>query len=227
MIPVRTAIPSRTFPAATLTLIGLNIAGFLLARWVGAGRFHDTNPSGHWLTLLTHTNWASAAADFCCLWLFGDNVEDRTGRMRFVALYVACAGAGLLAAMNAHPMLAAGAAATAAVAGIVGAHFALFPQSRTLLLIPLPPAWTVEVPSLAIAGFWASLHLGLWILPALSQPGAAFSDIGMGGVIAGLALGALASRALAQPARMRPEWWHDGRPDEGKEPPLRRTRRRS
>ena len=225
MIPVRTVIPSRTVPAAALTLIGVSAAAFLWVRWSdGAIPSEDpfaaraAAPAALLVALYTHGDWPRLALDLLCLWLFGENVEDRTGHARFAALYLLCGFAAALAPM-AIPAesLVRGLAVSGAVGGIIGAHLSLFPQSRIFLLVPAPPWWSAEVPALAVAAFWTTVHLALGVLPAMAVPGASPWNSGVPGVVAAMALGALAVRACTRRERMRPEWWHDGRYGNGTE----------
>jgi membrane associated rhomboid family serine protease len=200
MIPVRTVMPSRTFPAVTVALIAAHTAAFLFA---GAGT--DT-PRWSWSETLVHDDGVRLGADAVCLWLFGDNVEDRMGRSRFAVFYLLC---GLAAAASALATGSAveGIAASGAVGGAIGAHLALFPQSRVFLLAPAPPTWTIEAPALVLAAFWTALHLALGALPA--DPVTAVRTAAISGLAAGMVAGAISIRAFTRRERMRPEWWHD------------------
>jgi len=217
MIPVRTVMPARTAPAAALMLIGLHAAAWLWMRWaVGAPVTAapvavDADVPSLFAAMFVHGDWPRLAADLLCLWLFGENVEDRTGHGRFIGLYLLCglaAVSGPVAASSESMIRAIG--ATGAVAGVIGAHLALFPRSRIVLLIPVPSAWTAEIPALVMAAFWATLHFALGVLPALAAGDASVWSTGAPGIIAAMALGAIIIRVLTQRERMRPEWWHDG-----------------
>ncbi len=118
------------------------------------------------------------------LWLFGWTVEDRLGRGRFVALFLAC---GALA----WSVASADEAVDGAVAGILGAYFVLYPRSIVLMLVPMPPL-LVEVPAVVFLGLWFLFQILLG--PFAPQ-------------LAGLAAGAALGVVLRRAERMRVEWW--------------------
>ena len=216
MIPTRAVMPSRTFPAITVLLMALHAAAFLYARWSGAllprGLGDEAGGLPALAEAIVYDSALRLAADMAALWLFGENVEDRTGRLRFAAFYLLCGLAAVIGSLAADPASMIRAfGASGAVAGVIGAHLALFPQSRALLLVPVPPAWTTEVPALALVAFWAALHLALGVLPAMITHDTPFWDTGASGIIVAMAGGAIAVRAFTRRERMRPEWWHDRR----------------
>src|SRR6266487_5405671 len=112
MLPLRDNVPTRTFPIVTVALIGINVAVWLfyqlphLDRSVHDLAFHPCEVNGScaqidkgWpITALTsmfmHGSWLHIAGNMLFLWIFGNNVEDALGRLRFLLWYVA---AGLAA----------------------------------------------------------------------------------------------------------------------------------
>src|SRR5438477_5885134 len=149
MIPLRDVIPSRTFPFITITIIALNaiawmlelsfdpreLQRFLFVYGVVPADFHAP-------TLITsmflHGGWSHILGNMWYLWIFGDNVEDRFGHGRFIVFYLLC---GIAAAvgqilMNSTSTLPT-IGASGAIAGVMGAYFILYPQSRVLTLIPV------------------------------------------------------------------------------------------
>ena len=117
------------------------------------------------------------------LWIFGNNIEDRLGHVRFLVFYLT---AGLIAAY-AHaltgpssriPMIGA----SGAISGVLGAYLLLFPQARVHTLIILGFFWqVVRVPALIVIGFWAIIQLvsGIMATGALAQGGVAwFAHVG-------------------------------------------------
>ena len=125
------------------------------------------------------------------LWIFGNNIEDACGRIRYLIFYMLC---GLLATLS-HlftgadsvvPMIGA----SGAVSGVLGAYLILYPRARILSLIPLGYFyWAQEVPAWVFLGVWALIQ---WVfgLATLHNPATAgtawFAHVG--GFCAGLVL---------------------------------------
>lgn len=133
MIPIQDVVPTGRVPAATLALIGLNVLFFALD---GTGL---TPPP------FAHVALTSLAVSSMFLWLFGDNVEARLGRLGYIAVYL---GGGLVPGIG----------AVGAVTAVLGSYFVMLPQSRVLLLVPLPGV-LVEVPAVVFLAGWGVLHL--------------------------------------------------------------------
>jgi len=112
------------------------------------------------LTILTsmflHGGWLHIIGNMWFLWLFGDNVEDRLGRFRFLLFYLVTGTIGALAQCfmmptSNVPMIGA----SGAVAGVLGGYVLAFPHSRVLTLIPIPFFWHVTtVPAWVFLGLW-------------------------------------------------------------------------
>jgi membrane associated rhomboid family serine protease len=90
------------------------------------------------------------------LWIFGNNVEDKLGHVRFLIFYLAC---GALAALT-QWFFSAGSVipslgASGAIAGVMGAYILRFPRVEVLTLVPLGFfMWTFRVPAIFFLGFW-------------------------------------------------------------------------
>ena len=108
-------------------------------------------------TLVTHMflhgGWLHVIGNMLYLWIFGDNVEERFGSLRYLAFYLLC---GILAAIGQGliapaPMVGA----SGAVAGVLGAYLFLFPGSRVRTLIFLGLFITiVQLPAIVVIGLW-------------------------------------------------------------------------
>jgi membrane associated rhomboid family serine protease len=183
MIPLRDNIPSSTFPAATLSIIVINVLVFLYELSLGShledlfGSFAVipavyTDPQvGHFYTasqkifaffssMFLHGGWLHLLGNMWVLWIFGDNVEDRLGRTRYVMLYLA---GGIAAALlhiftNANsPVPTVG--ASGAIAAIMGAYFRFYPFARVETLVP--PFFfgpTFVLPAVLFLGVWFLLQ---------------------------------------------------------------------
>jgi hypothetical protein len=94
------------------------------------------------------------------LYIFGDNVEDRLGHLRYIVFYLLCGVASglshLLLNLNSNmPTIGA----SGAIAGIMGAYFILHPRSKILTLIPIIfIPWFIEIPAFFFLGFWFVLQ---------------------------------------------------------------------
>ena len=136
------------------------------------------------LTILTsmflHGSFLHVLGNMWFLWVFGDNVEDRLGRWRFLAFYLVTGSIGavaqcLMMPSSPAPMIGA----SGAVAGILGGYILNFPHARVVTLVV---AWLIDVPA------W--VFLGLWFLAQFfigSGSGIAWMAH-VGGFLAGLGL---------------------------------------
>ena len=205
MFPVSDVIPSRRVPAITIGLIIVNALVFLyqvalppagLERFVGT---YALVPAWfRWPSLVTsqflHAGWMHVLCNLVYLWIFGDNVEDRLGHVRYLLCYL---GGGAAAALlqtlfnpfSAVPMLGA----SGSVAAVMGAYFVLYPQSRVLTAVFLVIFFDiVEIPALFFLGIWFLLQLlsGLGTLGVSNAAGGGTAFWAhIGGFAAGVAVG--------------------------------------
>ena len=172
MIPLRDIIPSRTTPFVTLCLIAVNAAAWVYELTLPERVLVEIietygvvpralAPSTLVTSMFLHGSWLHIIGNMWYLWIFGDNVEDRMGHARFLAFYFVC-GIGASAAhvyvdsLSVVPTIGA----SGAIAGVMGAYFVLYPQSRVLTLIPLIVFWEViEIPAIFLLGFWFLMQL--------------------------------------------------------------------
>jgi len=215
MIPLKDDVPSQTVPVLTVGFIAANILLFLWQLSVGlqesvlrAGvvpleivTLSDVGPpnlvpppltvlSSMWL----HGGWLHLAGNMLFLWIFGNNVEDSFGKVRFVIFYLLAGTVAALAQVFVNPrseipMIGA----SGAVAGVIGAYALLYPRARVLTAVPIfifirlmyLPAW---------------LFIGIWFLfQILSAPygGGVAYFAHIGGFVVGL--------ILAKPLEIRHE----------------------
>jgi membrane associated rhomboid family serine protease len=207
--PIRDDNPTRTAPWLTLILIGVNVAVHLLSTLaLGRGEFwfHAwyglvptrllSDPVGESQTLLTsmfvHGSWLHLGSNMWFLHIFGDNLEDVLGRVRYVAFYLAC---GLVAAAfqifvdvdSMVPMVGA----SGAIAGIVSGYVLVYPRAPILCLSLVPPLWLLVgvLPVLpawvvALMFFLQNLVMGYQSLGGADVSVAFFAHIG--GFVGGL-----------------------------------------
>jgi membrane associated rhomboid family serine protease len=226
MIPLRDVIPSRTFPALVIAIIGLNALGFLFEQTLSARelalfvRGYGVVPADFTFTsvftsMFLHGGWMHFLGNMLFLWIFGDNIEDRLGHGRFLVFYLLC---GTIAAL-AHVMSEPGSpiptiGASGAVAGVMGAYFVLYPHSRIITLLPLFIFWQIiEVPAVLFLGLWFVLQLfsGVGTMLMATQGGSA-GGIAFWAHVAGFLAGVVFVYAFRRPERARVEWWDDSGP---------------
>ena len=170
MIPLRDVIPSRTTPYATITLIVLNTVVFLYQLTLGEQvndfiLYFGLLPAAFsWVAVFTsmfvHGGFLHVGGNMLYLWIFGDNVEDRVGHGRFLVFYLLCGVAAALAQTIINPdSVVPMVGASGAIAGVMGAYFVLYPHSRVLTLIPWWFLQIVELPAIALLGFWFLMQL--------------------------------------------------------------------
>jgi len=161
------------------------------------------------LTILTsmflHGGWMHLIGNMLYLWVFGNNVEDAMGHLRFLVFYVLCGAAAVFAQAlpnpaSTIPMIGA----SGAISGVLGAYLLLYPHARVLVGIPLGfVIHTARLPALWVLGFWFVLQVVNTLLAAKGQGGVAWGAH-LGGFVAGMALLPLFKRRgvrLFQPAR--------------------------
>jgi len=166
MIPLRDVIPSRTTPYITVTIIVLNAIAWFFELSMGERQLteflfvYGVVPAAFsWPTLITsmflHGSWSHVIGNMWYLWIFGDNVEDRLGHGRFIVFYLLCGMAAAIGQIVMDPSSELPTiGASGAIAGVMGAYFVLYPQSRVLTLIPWIFIQIVEIPAIVLLGFW-------------------------------------------------------------------------
>jgi membrane associated rhomboid family serine protease len=152
-----------------------------------------------WLTLFSsmfmHGGFMHIAGNMLYLWVFGDNIEDNFGHLKFAIFYVLC---GLLASFSQIlldtqsiiPTLGA----SGAIAGVLGAYLVMFPKNRVHSLLPLGIIWTtVNVPAWVMLGLWIVLQFFSQVASitshtAQTRSGGVAYMAHIGGFIAGMIL---------------------------------------
>lgn len=215
MLPIRDDIPSKRFPIITVLLIVFNLLIFFwelslgprlqeaLFLW-GIVPVRYTVPKIAELfslpeqllpflsSMFLHGGWTHLLGNVWTLWIFGDNVEDRLGRSRYLVFYLL---GGLAAALmhiftNAHSAVPT-IGASGAIAAVMGAYFRLYPFARIEMIIPpffLGPLFVV--PAVIFLGWWFILQFFNGSLSLLSDPSQA-GGVAWWAHIGGFVFGAL------------------------------------
>jgi membrane associated rhomboid family serine protease len=224
VIPLRDINRTTTRPFVTYVLIAVNLAVFAYQMSLGArgaqlfvfehGFVPEQMSDGTldaWVSPLTsmfmHGGLMHIASNMWFLHIFGDNVEDELGHVRYALFYVAC---GLFAVGAQYvidpdstiPMVGA----SGAIAGVLGAYYRFFPHARVVALIPIFILITVrELPAVLFLILWFVIQLlsGVGSLGASSAGGGVAYFAHVGGFVAGVAL------AFLYGSRRR-RGWHVG-----------------
>jgi membrane associated rhomboid family serine protease len=201
VVPLRDDNPIQITPYVTYGLIILNILIFLYEISLGEPQleqfFRDWAVIPRELTevfegqgsiagppeLLTlissqflHGGFLHVAGNMLYLWIFGNNVEDRMGHVKFIVFYLLC---GMLAAL-AQWFFSSGSGvpslgASGAIAGVMGAYILKFPNAQILTVIPLGIfLYPIRIPAIFFLGFWF-VQQALYGVASLNAP----SNIGM------------------------------------------------
>ncbi|NEP46688.1 MAG: rhomboid family intramembrane serine protease, partial [Okeania sp. SIO2H7] len=139
-----------------------------------------TSQFPEWLTLFSsqflHGGWLHLGGNMLFLWIFGNNVEDCLGHVKFLIFYLAC---GVLASLS-QWFFSSGSAiptlgASGAIAGVMGAYILRFPKAKVLTLLPIGFfITTVRIPAFFFLGFWF-LQQAFYGVASLNAP----ANIGM------------------------------------------------
>ncbi len=184
MIPLRDTIPARNFPIVNFTIIGINVVVFLIQMGhqakeyiqfiytyglvplrytmpqLGSDYFGGNAFFAFISFMFLHGGFWHLLGNMWSLYIFGDNVEDRLGPIRYLAFYLLCGVASgmshlILNLQSDIPIIGA----SGAIAGVMGAYFILHPKSRILTLIPIffiP--YFIEIPAFIFLGIWFVLQ---------------------------------------------------------------------
>ncbi len=231
MIPLRDANPTRRTPIVTLVLVavatilfayelGVAESGGMIAletfirQWgaiprdvssaIAAGDYVGPAMVGVVTSIFLHGGWLHLIGNMLYLWIFGNNIEDRFGRIPFVLFYLA---GGVIAAL-AQVAIDPGSdvpivGASGAIAAILGAYLVLYPRARVLSLVFLGFFYQlIEVRAVIILGFWFVLQLvdGITSLGITEAEGGIAFFAHIGGFVAGVAVGLVVRVVAPRPA---------------------------
>lgn len=191
----------KTMPIVTYILIAMNILFFLvelgggeefIKRWAFIPQRFSNDPLGDFPTLFTsmfmHGGWLHLAANMLYLWIFGDNVEDRLGKIKYIFLYLLSGIAATFAQYIFYPHSnLPNVGASGAIAGVLAAYILFFPGQKVNVLVGRS---IVAMQSIIVIGFWFFLQFvsGVGSLYSTQDTGGVAYMAHIGGFIAGLAV---------------------------------------
>ncbi len=185
VIPLKDENPTRSVPVVTVGLIAINVLAYIwqaslgpdehygILRWgltplelrgvftYAHGGFSPQPVVTVFSSMFLHGHLLHLAGNMLFLWIFGDNVEDTLGHLRFVLFYFASGVAGSLTQVftSADPTVAM-IGASGAISGVLGAYLVLYPFARIVTLVPLFFYFTiVRVPAVFFLVFWFAIQL--------------------------------------------------------------------
>ena len=179
MIPIRDNQPSNCFPVVTYILMGINMLVFILQIQIGFNNevfFYSyglvpAKYTVHEMTrhfslvnqlfsifsyMFLHGGFWHFIGNMWFLYIFGDNVEEHFGALRFLGFYLICGIISGLFHFLLNPVsMVPTIGASGAIAGVMGAYFLLYPKARILTVIPIIIfPWFVEIPAFIFLGVW-------------------------------------------------------------------------
>jgi membrane associated rhomboid family serine protease len=191
----------RSLPVVTYGLIALNVLFYFvqlnggetfLRQWAFTPARFSRDPAADWPTIFSamfmHGGWLHLGGNMLYLWIFGDNVEDVFGPVKFLIFYLVCGIAATFAQYYVNPgSRIPNVGASGAIAGVLGGYLWLFPHARVRVLVYNQ---IVAMPAIVVLGLWIVLQF-LSYAGTLGQR----QDVGgvafmahIGGFVVGLAL---------------------------------------
>jgi membrane associated rhomboid family serine protease len=156
--------------------------------------YHKSPPTSVFTAMFLHGSWLHLLGNMLFLLIFGNNIEDRLGHVRYAVFYVVCGyaaayGFALLNANSGDPLIGA----SGAIAGVLGAYLVLYPRARVWVLVPFLIFLPLRLPAWIVLGFW-------FVLQAVYSSGAAVSHAGTVAYAAHI-VGFIVGMLLAWPLR--------------------------
>jgi membrane associated rhomboid family serine protease len=225
LIPLRDNVSSTRVPFVTYAIIAANVVVFWQEMQLGNGlerfvdayglipaRFHRAqDPLARlwpvFTSMFVHGGLLHLLGNMLFLHIFGDNVEDRFGHLRFVVFYLGCGMVAAIAQIGAAPHSATPmVGASGAIAGVTGAFFVLYPRARVSMLVPIFLFWKViEVPAVLFLLLWFGMQLAYGMV---TLGGPEISGVAWWAHVGGFGSGVIAALFLRPRRRLRGVWAH-------------------
>lgn len=209
----------RTVPVVTYAFIVINVLVFLMElsagdafveRWSVVPRRLLANPVGDFITVFTamfmHGSWMHLLSNMLYLWIFGDNVKDRLGQVKYVIFYLLCGIVATFAQVLVNPNSnIPNLGASGAIAGVLGAYLLMFPRGSVRVLMG---RGIIPMPAIIVIGLWAVLQIfssfgAIATTEQTADTGGIAYMAHVGGFVAGLILAPLMGGTRQQQPRLR------------------------
>lgn len=211
MLPLRDTLRARRVPVVTWGIVILNVLVFfyelslspagleqMIRKYALLSSALSLQDASTWFPLLSHMfmhgGWVHFLSNMWILVIFGDNVEDRMGRFRYLMFYLlGGVAAGLVQVMFTAQSNIPSLGASGAIAAVLGAYILFYPRARIISFVPLfILPWVMEIPAWVYLGLWFVSQLFSGLLALGTPGGLAGSGIAwwahIGGFVVGLVL---------------------------------------
>lgn len=234
MFPIKDSIPARRPPVMNVALIAANVLVFWIevslsgetlewvfrhfgvvpASYAGTPGWESLPGKLVWAPLTSmflHGGWFHLVSNMWMLWIFGDNVEDRMGPVRYLLFYLLCGAVAAFTHIASDPQSAVPTVgASGAIAGVLGAYVLMYPRARVLTVVPilfLP--FFFDVTALFFIGLWFILQVisATWMMRAPEEVGGVAFWAHIGGFVCGLLLVKLFCSAGCHPRKLQADEW--------------------
>lgn len=223
MFPLYDINPTRRPPVVTVGLIAVNVVVFLLqvtltpaareqlvytagvvpAAWTGMAPYHQS-PLAFLTCMFLHGSFAHIFGNMWFFWIFGNNIEDALGHVRFLFFYLLCGVAATFAHVAVNPasdLPVIG--ASGAISGVLGAYLLFYPRARIIgMIIIIPFLWMPRF--IVTAFFFLVYYFAMQVLMASMQSHQG-AGVAFWAHIGGFVVGLLAAMVL-RPRRKRPDY---------------------
>lgn len=191
----------KSLPVVTYALIALNVIFFFIEmsggepfikQWSVVPSRLVKNPAGDFITIFTsmfmHGGWMHLLGNMLYLWIFGDNVEDRFGKVKYLLFYLLCGIGATIAQVAVNPGSSIpNLGASGAISGVLAAYILINPKGRVNVLMG---RGVVAMPALVVIGLWVVLQFinGIGAITESAETGGVAYMAHIGGFVTGLVL---------------------------------------
>jgi len=196
------AIPKELVHNQALGLVQNGQPGGAAPCAIGPPSYHKIPVLSVFTAMFLHGSWLHLLGNMLFLWVFGNNVEDRFGRVRYLLFYLGCGMVATygfaLANPNSREVLIG---ASGAIAGVLGAYIVLYPRTRVWSLVPFAFFIPLPLPAWLVLGGWFLLQWAYTAGFAVSSAGSVAYLAHVFGFVAGALVALLVRSSSSDPAQ--------------------------